>query len=271
MKKIFLLAICAIITTELRAQVKDTCLVKIFYKSTWATVDGDGNKYDDEQALLIGEHSSKFYSWRQKRNDFLQDSLERAGASPFDIPRVIATKGYKNSQTYCVYKNIPEEGKLIFTEDMGKKFKVEEDMPVMEWTLLDGDTTICEYSCKKAVTTYKGNTWTVWYTLDIPCSDGPWKLGGLPGVIMKADNEKGLFSFVCAGIEKGNGEVIAFDENEKYTKVTMKKIYEMKDLMTNDIGAYLERLIGGKIEDKDKIEKALGGRGKERKIAQLEY
>ena len=64
------------------------------------------------------------------------------------------------------------------------------------WKLEDGDTTIVEYACHKATTHFKGRTWHVWYAPDIPISEGPWKLSGLPGLILAAKDSEGLFSFM---------------------------------------------------------------------------
>jgi hypothetical protein len=76
------------------------------------------------------------------------------------------------------------------------------------WQLQDGDSIVCSYPCHKAVTTFRGRTWTVWYTLDLPYSDGPWKFCGLPGLVLHAYDSEGKFRFNCIGIEKGDGHEI---------------------------------------------------------------
>ena len=64
------------------------------------------------------------------------------------------------------------------------------------------DTIIIGYPCHKAVCKFRGRTWTAWYSLDLPFDNGPWKLGGLPGLILAASESRHEFSFVATGIEQ---------------------------------------------------------------------
>jgi GLPGLI family protein len=60
----------------------------------------------------------------------------------------------------------------------------------MEWTLLDEEKPIGAIPCRKAVTWFKGRGYTAWYAPSITISDGPWKLGGLPGLILEAHDDE---------------------------------------------------------------------------------
>lgn len=109
-----------------------------------------------------------------------------------------------NSVGYSVFKNYPKKGILVFKSRIGvNPIMYEEKIPIFEWKNLDGDSTICGYSCQKAETKFRGRTWKVWYSLDLPYSEGPWKLSGLPGLILKAEDSKGDFVFVAQKICKG--------------------------------------------------------------------
>lgn len=97
---------------------------------------------------------------------------------------------------YEVWKNVREEGELVYKGTMSEpKSYYEEPIPNLAWEMLPGDSAICDYPCQKARVTFRGRTWTVWYTLELPYSDGPWKLCGLPGLILKAEDSKRDFLF----------------------------------------------------------------------------
>lgn len=103
---------------------------------------------------------------------------------------------YAKRPPYCVMKNYPSEGMLTYTGSIDTfRYKYEEFMPVMDWEMIEADSVVCGYQVQKARTTFRGRTWVVWYAVDLPYSEGPWKLCGLPGVILKAYDTKGDFSF----------------------------------------------------------------------------
>ena len=120
---------------------------------------------------------------------------------------------------------------------------------LFDWQLMEGDTLVCEYPCKKAQTKFRGRTWTVWYTLDLPYSDGPWKLCGLPGLILYAKDNEGKFIFECVGIEKGDNHIFTYknkgatvvsperaekllileaEDNDSFYKIIMPKVISMQ-------------------------------------------
>ena len=68
-----------------------------------------------------------------------------------------------------------------------------ESTPEIAWTLTDDTLTVGGYLCQQATATHRGVAWTVCYTEEIPSSAGPWRLRGLPGLIVKAESEAHTF------------------------------------------------------------------------------
>ena len=68
-----------------------------------------------------------------------------------------------------------------------------EPTPDIAWTLSDDTLTVSGYLCQQATATHRGVEWHVWYTDEIPSSAGPWRLRGLPGLIIKAESEAHTF------------------------------------------------------------------------------
>jgi hypothetical protein len=56
----------------------------------------------------------------------------------------------------------------------------------MEWKLTSEEKMVEGIPCKKAAVWFKGREYIAWYAPSIPLSNGPWKLGGLPGLILEA-------------------------------------------------------------------------------------
>ncbi len=61
----------------------------------------------------------------------------------------------------------------------------------LDWQLIDSTKQIGNYTCQLAKTVCYGRKFYAWYTSEIPSDKGPWKLSGLPGLIIYAfDSEK---------------------------------------------------------------------------------
>jgi GLPGLI family protein len=73
------------------------------------------------------------------------------------------------------------------------EFEGSEPTPDIAWTLTDDTLTVSGYLCQQATATHRGVEWRVWYTEEIPSSAGPWRLRGLPGLIVRAESEAHTF------------------------------------------------------------------------------
>jgi len=69
------------------------------------------------------------------------------------------------------------------------KFYVSEKTPKINWILENETKKIGAFIARKARGKYRGRMYTAWYTLEIPLPFGPWKLQGLPGLILEAHDE----------------------------------------------------------------------------------
>lgn len=72
------------------------------------------------------------------------------------------------------------------------------------WELLPEKKRFGTYECQKAKGAFRGRVYEVWYTLDIPISSGPFKLGGLPGLILEAQSTDGQVKFLFSQLEISN-------------------------------------------------------------------
>jgi GLPGLI family protein len=70
------------------------------------------------------------------------------------------------------------------------------------FTILEEYKNIYNYKCQKATTTVYGREFEIWFTTDIPVSDGPWKLSGLPGLIIEAHSKDKFHNFFMTSIKK---------------------------------------------------------------------
>jgi GLPGLI family protein len=77
---------------------------------------------------------------------------------------------------------------LLFSEetDLRKKtFFVSDSLYPMKWDISSEEKMIDSVRCIKATCEFRGREYQAWFSSDIPLSFGPWKMGGLPGLIIE--------------------------------------------------------------------------------------
>lgn len=82
----------------------------------------------------------------------------------------------------------------IFTRTIGfEEVKILQEKRIhISWKLHSETKTIGEFECNKASCTFRGRDYEVWYTPEIPVFYGPWKLHGLPGLVMEVKDKEGM-------------------------------------------------------------------------------
>lgn len=76
----------------------------------------------------------------------------------------------------------------------GEQVYVKEITPKMNWKIEKETKKIGSFICTKATTNFRGRNYTAWFTSNIALPFGPWKLNGLPGLILEAyDNNKFVY------------------------------------------------------------------------------
>jgi GLPGLI family protein len=109
------------------------------------------------------------------------------------------------SPYYHLIKSYGEE--IEHYEAVGNdSFKFKEKV-YHDWQLVNQDTLINNYSCKKGILNYGGREWIAWYSPEIPTSVGPYKFHGLPGLVMKISDSEGVFNFIVNELKTGEFEI----------------------------------------------------------------
>ncbi len=239
-KKLCLLLTCLI---SMAAFAQDSILIRAYYIAQYRFTEENKKIKTEETTLDIGRNMSDFYSRWDAVRTHLVDSMAARGMSLAAILSARA-KYPPASLRYHVYKNYPQKGLLLYTDRNVKSFHYEESMPKQVWKIEKKDTVILDYKCHAASCDFRGRHWNVFYTNDIPIANGPWKLGGLPGLILYAKDESGIFKFDCIGIKNGHGERITLPNLKKSIKTTRPKYMELCRESKRDFVGFMAKMIG---------------------------
>lgn len=201
--------------------------------------------------LLANSSQSKFYSPRTEQIDSLCSTpdgeakfkeMQRAAALAGnfdDIPR-------RDGSMYVVKSTDTNVMKVYDTAGM-EQYVVEEPIENIDWTLSeDSLKNVLGYDCIMATADYHGRKWTAWLTPEIPLQAGPWKLAGLPGLILEADADNGVYSFVATGIQNTTRQISPVYLADRYEKVSRKDLLKaQRSFFDNPLGQ-INAKFGGK-------------------------
>lgn len=136
--------------------------------------------------------------------------IEREWNNEVKLCKAYEENGKRGTNAFqALYSNIGEvfigypKGKntIIYSLDVLGTYKYEEPVTKQEWVITGEKFDTLDYHCTMATCVYAGREYKAWFTEEIPLSYGPWKLGGLPGLIIKAETTDGDYRFALSGIE----------------------------------------------------------------------
>ncbi len=194
----------------------DYTLLTVTYRMNFIRDTLKRELLQDQMILQIGKSFIKFYSQRT----FLDDQ----SYTDYETGKIPRDEGYGiDGEVYTDYDIIGDLSKrtlesihrIPFEDEFTMSYQ--EPFPHLQWESDQETDTICGYACLSAQTSYAGRLWQVWYTTEIPLNYGPWKLSGLPGLILKAVDNKKEYEFICKGLKQTQETIRTYKWKTKKT------------------------------------------------------
>ena len=242
MKTTFLTILTYFITVFAFAQTPEKILARVRYTH----IDKEDtltkkNTARSENMLLFLSKDASFYTSYDRINHEIaneQKSVARNIASAgMNGPRVVqidnSVKEWITTTNYTFFHKAKKV--IVKHELLGTGYLIEEGIPNINWKISKDTTTLSGIACQKATANYDGKNWVAWFSPSLPFISGPWKLHGLPGLILEAytDDKKTQFQF--AGFEKANdGDFARINDTRK------RPNYEPGDISNVDVSMGLD-------------------------------
>lgn len=232
-----LLSICVCAGNSLLAQKEselDKAYMECQYTFSYAkdTLKLDTRK-SDRMLLYIGKNASKFYSYSTFRAD---SALKADMAAKIPQSQLMANIAkYRGGEPDIIYKT-PD--KVTVTSKIAKDYyKMEEPVPEFDWVIAEEasgtSAEILGYNCRKATCSFRGRNYIAWFTPDIPVSNGPWKFSGLPGLIVKIQDDANHYNWELVGIRNVKELPVVFDEKQ-YINTSREKFAKTLQRFNDD-------------------------------------
>ena len=214
----------AMIAAKIHLDSIDTASLVAVYDYECHTQDAEGQAVTDRMkvCLLVGQHCTRSFPYRKFRKEReWAEGKERAATDFLGLKAREYLGGYDffseeelpllRSESYCmmpeVWTNYPDGKTTVRDAIPPSIYETQEARTTIDWTLTDNTVTIGGYLCKTATCQLHGRQWTVRYCEDIPTTAGPWKLCGLPGLIVEAVSDDGIHSFTLTDLQHATAPV----------------------------------------------------------------
>ena len=103
----------------------------------------------------------------------------------------------------------------------------------MQWTLANEQLSILGHRCQKATCRFRGRDFVEWFAADVPIKGGPWKFGGLPGLILKVSDVQNIYVWEAVAIERGTYPIMQYPD-KLYPKSTRKSVWQRQKKYNED-------------------------------------
>lgn len=201
---LIILIVLTLAGLQARAQKADTAKAIAHYKFSWVRdTTQRSNPYTENMILLMGRNASVYKSYDRKQQEAMmrkqveEQVAQIANGASNTIQLKSNGKGVTRNELFLY----PAAKKMIRNERLINYYLVEEELPVQQWNITADTMSVGDLHCQKATTHFKGRNYTAWFCPDLPFHTGPWKLNGLPGLIVEAYDDRNEVVFKFDGME----------------------------------------------------------------------
>lgn len=247
MKKILvtMMALALTIAAQAQKETIDSTQFVAVYDYECRTQDADGLDVTDRMQVVVQVGRT------------VVKSMPRSAYKEMDMDEekdimAVHQEAYMHMPT--VWTDYPEGQTTVRDWIFPHEFEGCEPTPEIAWTLTDDTLTVGGYLCQTATCKFRGVEWHVCYTEEIPSSAGPWRLRGLPGLIVKAESE--AHTFCLTELRKEASSITAPEhrpdvQRMKYAKLLKHRneIYGNRQYAKNP--TYYVPDLGGSINNMD--------------------
>lgn len=162
--------------------------------------------YEEEMLLMLGKNSSRFTSNVRFKQELefitgIESQIKANGGSLNGLTIKSNRKRATLNEDYLTFFN---ENKTALVTRLINYYLVEDSIPKINWEIKKDTANFSGIKCQKATAWFGGRNWIAWFASALPFQAGPWKLNGLPGLIIEAYDDKKDIQFLFAGFEATN-------------------------------------------------------------------
>lgn len=175
---------------------------RFFYELTYKP-NKDSVKLEKEMMTLdIDQNKSVYQSYELIALDSLGNVMMTESMKNGNMPDTKTLERKKQTKfVHRIFKNYPIQ-EITYKDQILMDYYSYRENPNLIWKISDEKQKIGIYNTQKATTDFGGRKWTAWFTTEVPFQDRPYKFYGLPGLIVKIEDNEKNYSWELKGNRK---------------------------------------------------------------------
>ena len=196
----------SLLTLNVTAQIiqdKEPAILEVHYIKTWVADTLENRSYSEHMTLRVGKTSAMFYPPKRMWVDSLLQTnfeLHEKLYREMNPPGQAEYKPLGGLEREYLFRNINDGETMVYRKMGGDAYSYTEPTEMPAWQILSETKKVMGYSCQLASCDFRGRTWYAWFSTDIPINEGPWKLFGLPGLVLEAWDSKKHYAYKAVGL-----------------------------------------------------------------------
>ncbi len=210
MKYIFL-CLSFFVTLNIIAQLirkdKEPAILEVHYIKTSVSDTLKNRSHSDPMTLRIGKTSAMFYPTKKMWADSLLKTnfeLHEKLYYKMNPPGQSEWKPLGGLEREFLFRNVNDGETMVCRSIAGDRYSYTEPTEMPVWQIQSETKELLGYSCQLASCDFRGRKWYAWFSTDIPINEGPWKLFGLPGLVLEAYDSKKHYVYRAVGLYTKN-------------------------------------------------------------------
>lgn len=236
---------------------KEAAILEVHYIKTTVGDTLKNRSYSDLMTLRVGKTATMFYPTKK----MWADSLLQTNYALYEkVHREMNPSGQSvynpvgGIEREFLFRNVNDGETMVCKKISGEAYSYTEITEAPVWELKSETKEIMGYICQLATCDYRGRIWNAWFIPDIPINEGPWKLFGLPGLVLEASDSKNHYTYKAVGLYTKNllpvGIRLYFSHKPyklKSRQVYLQKMY--KEYIKGNFVSSMSRLYGNSTQN----------------------
>ena len=201
------------------------------------TLNFDSNPKSTAFSLFFNPNFSIFYE--EKIEPTEDATLKPSSDDEFDLSFDVKFNGSKYIVLTDFRKDSIQSQVSLFRDGKQKTYIVEEKINKIKWNIIQEFKTISGFKAQKAKGSFRGRQYTAWFTNEIPIKYGPWKLNGLPGLILNVSDVNNEVMFYAKAIKVpfnlNSDTKNKFEFNDDFNRISLAKYAKFKKQQVEEI------------------------------------